>query len=359
MTCIVVLFTMVATTYAWVGILTYSSIEGFDMNIKVENANQAYSLKISTDGVNYSESVSLDEIQKQVLTNMGIDYESQLSETSPETIDRLFNKVAILEPVTTSINTSTQALDKFYSMKGKKNPSFDESHKFFKFDVYLIVEPREGIQDSTNLSANLFISDIENTILGTICTDSLINGNPFASTPSEEMLYPLLKDIPQVFSINSASAARMALSIYNPINKNDNYTEKSTIQKTLIYQGGTTVPSKNSNNVYSLGGILPEEYNIAIREYNSLYNADLSIDSVSAERLNDLELVSENRTLFTKPNRIDSENYNYFGVSNGVPTKLKISVYFWFEGWDADCLQFLEKKQITLNLKFSTDIEES
>lgn len=358
MTCIVVLFTMVATTYAWVGILTYSTFESFDINIKVEDVNQAYSLRISADGANYGETVSLDLIQKQILTNMGIDYEAQLSEISPETIDRLFNKVATLEPVTTSINTSTQALDKFYSMQGLRYIEFEESKKFYKFDIYLMVEPREGIQANTNLSANLFLADIENTLSGTICTGSLINGNPFASTPSEGMKYPLLTEIPRTFSINSAASARVALSISNPIDMNNNDTENTNIKKTLIYQGGTDIPSKDSNSVYSLGGILPEEYNFAIQEYNTMYNTDLTIDNVSAERLNDLELTSENRTLFTKPDSIDSENYNYFGVSNGIATKLKITVHFWFEGWDADCFQFIDKKQVSLNLKFSTDIED-
>lgn len=356
LTSIMVLITVVATTYAWVGIFTYSSLEGFNINLKVDDANKSYYLKISTDGINFKESVDLIDIQKQIMDNMGIEYESFIDSSDADAVDRYFNKTTELVPVTTTMNYQTNELDKFFSMENiKGNKIFEESNKYFKFDLYLMVEPREGVSSTTNLNANIFLSDIGNSLKGTKSSGTLTNGNPFSSLPSsEEFMYPLLKEIPRDFSIDSSYATRFALSIYNPILIDDTYTAQ-TPNKTIIYQGGTSVPSKNGD-IYSLGGILPEEYNMALKEFNKLQNLNLDITNVDPNRLNDLELVGGNDMLWVRPDVVDDVNYNYFGVSNGKLTKIKITVYFWFEGWDADCLNFINKKNVTLNLKFSTDL---
>lgn len=355
LTSIMVLITVVATTYAWVGIFTYSSLEGFNINLKVDDANKSYYLKISTDGINFKESVDLIDIQKQIMDNMGIEYESFIDSSDADAVDRYFNRTASLLPATTEVDEVTQSLKKFYAIEDtNKSDIFEETNRYFKFDLYLMVEPREGVSSSTNLNANIFLADIGNSLEGTISTGLLPNGNLFSSSPSsEEFMYPLLKEIPREFSIDSSYATRFALSIYNPILIDDTYTDQ-TPNKSVIYQGGTSVPSKNGD-IYSLGGILPEEYNMALKEFNNLYNKDLEID-FDSDRLNDLELVGGNEMLWVRPDVVDDVNYNYFGVSNGKLTKIKITVYFWFEGWDADCLSFIDKKSVTLNLKFSTDL---
>ncbi len=355
LTSIMVLITVVATTYAWVGIFTYSSLEGFNINLKVDN-NKSYNLLISADDITYGESVNLDSLQKQIMKNMGIIYDDGLFGSDADSVDRYFNRMVELKPVTTSVNSDTKELNEFYALEGKANPYLEKSNAYYKFDLFFTIEPREGIQTTTNLNANLFLSNIEDVLEGTICSGEFVNGNPFLSLPSEDIYeYPLLNNLPDLVTIDSSYACRIAFSIYDPILTSQNYDANSSINRTIIFQGGTNTPSLN-NNVYSLGGILPEEYNAALKEYNSIYDTNLSIKDIDSSRLNDLELLPTNNQIWYSTNSFDSSDIDYFGVKNGVATKIKISVYFWFEGWDADCLRFIDKKNVTLNLKFSTDL---
>ena len=55
---------------------------------------------------------------------------------------------------------------------------------------------------------------------------------------------------------------------------------------------------------------------------------------------------------------MSEEENEYLGVKNGTQTKMKITVYFWFEGWDADCISAIDQKSVSLNLKFTSDIEQ-
>ena len=71
-------------------------------------------------------------------------------------------------------------------------------------------------------------------------------------------------------------------------------------------------------------------------------------------RLNDLELTSGENLLWQKS--IQNNDGPYFGIRNKVITKIKITVFFWYEGWDSDCLNFINFKTTSLNLAFSVDL---
>ena len=47
MTVILVSLTLVTTTFAWVGILTFNQLSSFDLNLKTEKLNSDYYLSIS------------------------------------------------------------------------------------------------------------------------------------------------------------------------------------------------------------------------------------------------------------------------------------------------------------------------
>ena len=146
------------------------------------------------------------------------------------------------------------------------------------------------------------------------------------------------------------------------------YNGTETPAKTLIYHGGEQDPTLDGD-VFDLGGILPEEYNTALRElliirpnykygnnqtYTALYRSDLA---KAIERgQSDLDLVEENSKIWEKPTNVDANPY--LGVHNGIQTKQKISVYFWFEGWDSDCAVGINEKPVTLNLTFTAGINE-
>ena len=118
----------------------------------------------------------------------------------------------------------------------------------------------------------------------------------------------------------------------------------------MIYQGGTQLPTYDSaTDTYSFGGILPEEYNIALFEHKKnrrIKYEDFKIPSDAINR-GDLELTDDNKKLF-------DDNYG-FGVNSGVKTKVKLTIYFWFEGWDADCFEIIDAVNVKINLNFATN----
>lgn len=354
-TAFIVLFTCFATTYAWIGILSYSSISDFNLSIKSSEFNKDYSLLISADDENYSETVALIDIQKQILRNMYKEntYITDMLDTTDEKqIEKLFNDKAILTPVTTYIKNNN-SLDTFFSMPylNKRKTDMEISNQFFEFDLYLKVEPNDSskLTDETEIESNLILADIENSLTGVDVSGNLINGNPYLINPSSK--YEVLNSIPDTFIINTSSATRFALSIYEPIDVNNKYDNIQLPLETIIYQGGTKIPNIK-NGVYSFGGILPEESNIAIQEINELYNVNLKMDDNYSNRENtDKELKVDNQYIYNK------NSTNFLGIKNKVQTKMKIKVYFWFEGWDSDCMYIINNKKVTLSLSFAANSE--
>ena len=114
-------------------------------------------------------------------------------------------------------------------------------------------------------------------------------------------------------------------------------------------------------DVYNLGGCLEKQYNTAINEllivrpgYYSMSSKNTFEDSLNnAINRNDLELLDSNRLLWNK-----REQTSYLGCMDGIQTKMKISVYLWFEGWDADCLKAIEKQPVALNLTFTSGTDD-
>lgn len=358
LTSLVVFLTMFATTYAWVGIFTYSSTNSFDLNLKVEDLNNEYFLTISDTGErnSFGEEVSLDVIQKQIMTNLGISYD-MINSSDPDAVNKFFSDKTKLAPVTPRLdsNKNINYFEEIYNLSSGPI-GFSETNKYYKFDIYLSVDTKEGIQSNTNISASVALSDIGNSLVGTITPYILNNGNTILSNnfkPSDFDInrYPVLKDLPNVFSIDSSSSARFALEIYEPIDVDSTYTNETPL-KTMIYQGGTKEPTL-INDVYSLGGILPEEYNLSIQEMNKMFNRDLTIPEDIKNR-EELELIDDNRKIYLAEDYLEY----CFGVKDGNQTKIKISVYFWFEGWDADCIIAIEKKNVSLSLAFTADIDE-
>lgn len=350
----VIVLTMFATTYAWVGILNYSSVNDFKLNLNTDSTNK-YSLLISSTGLkdSFSSQVSTIEIQKQIIENRGISISEMLD--NEKAIDYYFNNEITLGPTTPIINSASNSIDGFEELTNfRYGGSFIKSDKFFKFDLYFAIEPDGELQIDTNISTDLIFKNISTAITGTISNCNLINQSKYFISPSYDKLrYPILNTLPSSFYIDSMSSARLAFELYYPININDSY-ENLNPEKLIIFQGGTSEPSI-SNNVYSMGGILPEEYNLAIQEINSIYHLNLKPNESLINR-DEKELIDENQFIFSSDKEKNSTYY--LGIKNGIQTKIKMSVYFWFEGWDADCLSAIDRKKVNLNLVFSPNNKE-
>jgi len=358
LTSVIVMVTMVATTFAWVGIFTYANIDSFQVNLKTSGLDSNYYLVISSTGKKgtYSDNVPTIEIMRQIVSEK---YNGRYDNQSDEAIEKIYNQITI---ETSSAVISNENELKF-SAVNYGNPELEiiESTGYFKFNIYLTIDTKEGITDeTTGINANVYLDEIEKMITGTLHSGVMSNKNPFLDLPSSQ-INDVLKTIPQAFTINSKNASRVGISIYDPIPITEEYTQEKP-NRTVIYYGGSKTPNYDeSTNSYDLGGCLPEEQNLALKElliirpaYNIYNSKDLfysSINKVIEREKNDLELKNENRTLWLKDYNKES---NYFGVMNGVQTKMKMTVYLWFEGWDADCLRLIEKQPVTLNLSLTS-----
>lgn len=380
-----VIFTSVVTTFAWVGMFSSSSLGSFDLNLMVQDPKDVeYYLEISATGNEgtFDESIPLADVQSQIMTNMGIIYSSKndtngysMFNTYEDYINYTFAKKSGLTLVTPGYDSSKDYkvdLSNFYEFENLKlnSRTLGITRKYFKFDLYLTVDTPSGIQSSTNINANVFFANITDALKANDCSGELITVNPFSTIPSTDANYGILSGVNGTVKINPVNATRLAFEVYDPINITDSYTGNEIPNSTIIYQGGTQLPNYNSiTGVYNFGGILPERYNLAIKELNTLYNAHLDIDnkdslnnylyeSANYRYINsvDKEMTVDNRVIWNSASTISGTNY--LGVQGGVQTKMKITCYFWFEGWDADCMRYIDGKDVDIKIVFSTDRKE-
>ena len=362
LTTLVVFITVFATTYAWVGIFTYANTDSFKMNLRVQDLDSNYFLTISSSGKpgTFSSEVPAIELKRQIVNNR---YDNKYDNESDNSIETIFNTTK-LKPLTTTI--ADNEIQKFYLPDLSNlaiNFNLQESNLYYKFDLYLSVDTKEGInENTTGINTNVFLADLESILEGTITSDRLTNGNPFLDIPSTSE-YGILNSLPntEMFKIDSKNAMRFSLSLFEPININDEYDDNVKPQKSIIYQGGSYLPSKE-NDIYDLGGNLPLEYNTALKELliirpqyltNSVENFYNAIASGVERGIADLDLTEANSQIVNK-----REMTKYLGCMNGVQTKMKITVYFWCEGWDADCIKGINEMPVTLNLSFTAGADD-
>lgn len=379
----IVLITMVATTYAWVGMLSYSTIGEFNINLQTENKNSDYNLyisptgdyKIDGDTVIDSFKARLDNsdllnIKKQILINMDKYNESYL--TSESGINTAFNKVA-LHPTSPIVKERKIDLTSFLAYDNKiKNytPSLD----YFKFDIYLSIDSTNGeITEDTNYLIDLYIKDLANSISGQTVSGSIVNSytfdNDYISSIEAPEGFTKLGEIKstEIIQSNSAYSTRMAVQYYAGIPITDTYGNEKPIGQ-YIYQAGTqNALYDNDKQLYSFGGVLETKNNLAVSEFNKIYNIDLEniyneyattnnlVDytEIYNVRKNDLLLKEENNII------CDNTSMLQLGIIDGKRYKVKLSLYFWYEGWDADCFSIIDNSRTNLSLTFASNFKDN
>lgn len=331
---VLVLFTCVATTYAWVGILTNSTFEEFELNVNASNLKE-YGIEISLDGVNFSTEVDSTSLKKQILLNYGYN-EQQL--TSNETVENTFS-LFNLEQCTMQPDYANNKVTNFKTLANV------DTKKIFKFDIYVSAYKVYETDNVTDYKLDAFLrGDI---LTGTAGTSDLFNEFKYPSDFVNESI--AANQIISSAKCNSASATRLAIEKYEVVDKYhpELYSDTSNRVDLIIYQGGTQQPSYDeSTGIYSYGGIVDDSYNLALWDYNNFNNTSLSVPEWALERgLKEREINEGNSQI------IDSSLAN---EQVGVDKMMKLSFYFWYEGWDADCFNVINKKPVSINLNFST-----
>lgn len=357
MSIVLLMLTAVTTTFAWVGFLNNSFFDDFDIDLSANELGE-YGLEVSLTGEKDTFSNTIDEIElkRQVLKNAEYPGVDNMSDEQVEKANFSMDQC--------TVQRTDNALGEFMDIKG------NYTKNYFKFSIYMRSRKNAEINpdDQSTYYMDAFLND--NIFIGVSKTNKLmndftyptINGNiiyPATYYDSYnnglyEMTYPsftsnnLIKN-PNVsgnITVNPVSASRLAIEVHKPV---DMYDTKAFygINNTIIYQGGTQYPTYNSQTKeYSFGGILPDDYNVAIYDYNNKILEGYTAKSVPKWALErgDLEFVNDGIT-----NRIIDSNDSKVGIDQMI----KMTFYFWYEGWDADCFSIINQMPVSINLSFS------
>ena len=349
LTSILVLLTTVATTFAWVGVFANSTFEKFDVNIKISNLIE-YGLEISLTGEEgtFSDSIDSLSIKKAILVNWG--YNQALLD-SASTVENLFSRLEMEQCTTlpTLSEEKIQKLGKFYDSGNATD---------FKLDVYLnpnVMTGREKQRDLFNSFSypSTFINPYDEMIQnGTLTLPSGVR-----TVKAGERIYSA--------KLDSSTATRVAFEKYKVVDKYDvsAYSSADQPMSTIIYHKGYEYPVYYENqNMYNFGAILPDEINLATAYFNSSESRYLTDNFKTISIPNDLYNIRGVESN-TKDISISRETNHIINSSNpnetiGMNQMIKLTVSFWFEGWDADCFKAIAASPVSLNIVLSASNED-
>ena len=366
---IVVLLTTVATTFAWVGVFANSTFSNFDVKIKTSSLEE-YGVELSLDGKKFSNEIDFNDIKPQILKNWGYNIEA-LTETQ---ISDLFSGLNLdqCSTVPNIENDKIKSFGSFYDIFG------NETKKLFKFDIYISAVNYYTSDETSTFKLDLFLN--KGLLTGTKNGTSLWNtykfdssfSNPYNLMVNQGKL--VLPDSYRIVNANesisyakvdSSSAARIGFEKYEVVEKGhpEQYTSSSKPVSAVIYQDSYEYPVYDSKTeTYDFGGILPDDYNLAIGYYNSTEYKyyKYSIKSIS---LPDNILNTRSVLGVTPDIRLTSKTNQFISSSNvneqiGINDMMKVTCYFWFEGWDADCFPAINYSNVFINIGFVLKNEE-
>ena len=366
LTSILVLLTTVATTFAWVGVFANSTFESFDVTIKSSSLEE-FGVVISATGEEgtFSDTIDAIDIKRQILRNWGYHEDYLVDE---DDVNRLFSMLS-MDQVTTLPTVSGNKLKKLGTFKSIEG--FNTKH-YFKFDIYVSAVSfyNTGSDNSSFLmdafiGAGLLTGTEKSFTLGSSFTFPSTFSNPLSSLPAGIRAITGGEEIHTV-TVNSASAARVAFEKYPAVDLGhpEQYSSSVEPYSAVIYSGDSyDYPTHNEiTNVSEFGGILPDSCNLAINYYNG-YDAQYTrngIHSVSlpAEMYNVRGVESSTKDLI-----LSSSNNHIINSSNvneriSLNKMMKMTVYMWFEGWDADCFNVINNSPVKLSISLSMSNEE-
>lgn len=340
MVSILCMITLVTSTFAWIGFLNFSNFEKFEINLNGSELEE-YGIEISLTGEDgtFGSSVNAIDLRKAILKNWGYT-EEFLDSKSNDDILELFRDLNMAQ--CSVIPNDDKSFPDFVDMSNQITKCY------FKFDIYISAFQAFDTGDDAEYYLDAYLRG--DLLEGTKDTRSLVNKFTYPSDfiNSASNAIPAGAVIHKNITVDSSSACRVAIQKYNVVDKYcpQQYDENSVIQEYIIYQGGSSMPTYDPvTGVYSFGGIMEDKYNLALYDYNTKYPQIAK--TIPTE-------------LFTRGDMEYTPNVKIIDSSKpeekiGINQMMKMTIYFWFEGWDADCFEVIDRNPVTLNLNFSTD----
>lgn len=316
LTALLVLVTTITTTYAWFGIDFGHSIEDFEINF---DSSSAEGLELSLDGINYSSYITTEDVEKAILREKGISYNEL-------TYKRKFKEVASLRASSTGLNSENLNFVDMFNFS---------SNEYLNFTFYVRPSYIVGLED--NPTEGVFTRD--HTIDVFFKDNDMIESEYVDTHLINVINHPTFGPISRA-SVNPKNATRFALTKYEAIDKNQEYDDNSEYKTTIYNPGGDKITYNEVNNRYNFGGIVEDDKNVALQDFNMKFNKKLSVPYFASNRKDvnlDYNQIIDSRT---------------DGLS--IDRVMKFKFYFWYEGWDADCFEAVKNSKVSICLNLTT-----
>ncbi len=340
MVSILCMITLVTATFAWIGFLDFSNFEKFEINLNGSELEE-YGIEISLTGKDgtFGSSVNSIELKKAILKNWGYS-EDILSSKSDEEILSLYRNLNLDQ--CSVIPNADKSFPDFVDISNQITKNY------FKFDLYVSAARTFDSGDVSEYYLDAYLKG--NLLEGTKATRSMVNKYTYPSDFINSAPNAILAntEIHKNVTVDSSSACRVAIQKYSVVDKYhpEQYDLNSNINELIIYQGGSSMPTYDSDSkVYSFGGIMEDKYNLALYDYNMKYPEKAKTVPSQLLTRGDKEYKANDQIInSSKPEE-----------KIGINQMMKMTIYFWFEGWDADCFEVIDCNPVTLNLNFSTN----
>ena len=329
---------LTATTFAYVLIGNNATVEEFDFKVEGQEG-----LLISLDGNNYSQDISSDQLKSHLAGSVDD-----------------FNKLKI---ESTSIKQSGESVVKengelvferqvvnFLQDEKKYERSFDKAERnydYFAFDLYFLAQNTAGASEySLTIGEDSYVAGVREEI-------ELVNTFSTWEYQTNTGKYKEVKhNQGDKVTQNLANATRVAITSEEPTANPLTVLETADIDNL----GSAAINGRTDKSHDPYSSMMLNYYNKVF----PLYPYTLENTSKEDEDGNLLTGVqgAEDGEAFTTLVRKDAssdawKNHKIGTIKTGE--KLKVTVYIWLEGWDADCLlgSSLEGSKISCKLDFN------
>lgn len=296
------IISFITSTFAFIVISVESGVDEFEFNIEGYDG-----LLISTDGINFKQDITSKKF-KELIAGAEDDFDSL--EFTGVTLKHNASKELVLDNNVAQFSKDTISNGSHSMIDATANIDY------IVFDLWLKAE----VSDKTH--PNYILKMTDNTSIDS--EDYTIKLNNSLSTIDKDYISG------ENLVVNPANSMRLGISnagVFTTYECNAPSNRATDLGSSAIENGvGVNDPTKNAMYTY----------------YNNIHPLH-PFESAAEE---DLEGFSNIEDSYTE-NAIDAFTY-----SNDGYNVIKLTVYIWLEGWDADYLATIPTSKINVNLEF-------
>lgn len=237
------LLTMVATTFAWVGITSNSLFDEFSLNLRTDTEDRGdYGIQLSLSGIysdnpnynTFSDSIDGASVRRQIMKNSGKYVGTNLDKYNDNMINALFSQYEMGQctPKKTTYHQNLFDSDDVQVFENVADGSLTSS--FMYFDVYATLHVINATANPSASTSNIPLFLREGILSSNeIGSWKLSNAYTYPDTPmiidGTPKLNPFAgRTIKDTVRVNPASAARVCVQTFEPVDLHSIYRSDTT-----------------------------------------------------------------------------------------------------------------------------------